>query len=363
MPAAMEKLPDQDYYKTLGVPKNASQSDINKAYKKLAVKYHPDKNPDSKEIAEENFKKVSEAYEVLSNEEKRKTYDTCGKEGLKNQGMGGGGFSQSQAQEIFAQFFGGEDPFSVLFGKDGRGGGMGGGSMPGGMHFQFQQMGGMPGGMGGGMGGMPAGMEAFAGLMGGMPGGMGMMGGMPGGMGMMGGMPGGMGGRQARQQHKDKPDVLPPATEVIVRGLQGAAQHNNKNGRVESFDGQRYTVAIQGGDVLRIKHENLLQRVDVEVAGMQSRAELNGKHGSVIGFDETKERYHVQISGQSPMGMQGTNLIFPPTTRVRVQGLKSGAQWNEKIGKVLEFDRASWRYLVQMTEQDQLRIKPENIRL
>ena len=95
-----------DYYEALGLPRNASDADIKKAYRKLAVKWHPDKNPDQKELAEENFKKVSEAYEVLSNKEKRATYDQFGREGLSSSGMGGGGFSRGQAEEIFAQFFG-----------------------------------------------------------------------------------------------------------------------------------------------------------------------------------------------------------------------------------------------------------------
>ena len=100
----MEKLPeDGDYYDLLGIKRNATESEVNKAYKKLAVKYHPDKNPGDKELAEENFKKVSEAYEVLSNKEKRQTYDQFGKSGLNSSGMGGGGFSRGQAEEIFAR--------------------------------------------------------------------------------------------------------------------------------------------------------------------------------------------------------------------------------------------------------------------
>jgi DnaJ-class molecular chaperone len=66
-----------DYYSILGVSKNASGGDIKKAYRKLAVKYHPDKNPGNKE-AEEKFKQINEAYEVLSDEEKRKKYDRFG---------------------------------------------------------------------------------------------------------------------------------------------------------------------------------------------------------------------------------------------------------------------------------------------
>ena len=67
----------KDYYKILGVPKNASQKDIKKAYRKLAATYHPDKNPDNKE-AEEKFKEINEANEVLSNTEKREKYEALG---------------------------------------------------------------------------------------------------------------------------------------------------------------------------------------------------------------------------------------------------------------------------------------------
>ena len=74
----MEPLKDGDYYVLLGVSRSATEQEINKAYKKLAVKYHPDKNPEEKEISEANFKKVSEAYEVLSSKEKRQTYDQFG---------------------------------------------------------------------------------------------------------------------------------------------------------------------------------------------------------------------------------------------------------------------------------------------
>ncbi|XP_032360240.1 chaperone protein dnaJ 1, mitochondrial isoform X3 [Etheostoma spectabile] len=76
-----------EYYQTLGVQKNATQEDIKKAYRKLALKWHPDKNPENKEEAEKRFKELSEAYEVLSDENKRSTYDRYGKDGLS---AGGG---------------------------------------------------------------------------------------------------------------------------------------------------------------------------------------------------------------------------------------------------------------------------------
>ena len=79
----------KDYYEVLGVAKDADESTIKKAYRKLAMKYHPDRNPDNKE-AEEKFKEIGEAYEVLSDADKRAAYDRMGHDAFKNGGMGGG---------------------------------------------------------------------------------------------------------------------------------------------------------------------------------------------------------------------------------------------------------------------------------
>lgn len=96
-----------DYYEVLGVERNADDNTIKKAYRKLAMKYHPDRNPDDKE-AEEKFKEVGEAYEVLSNPDKRAAYDRMGHDAFKNGGMGGaGGGAGFDPMDIFAQFFGG----------------------------------------------------------------------------------------------------------------------------------------------------------------------------------------------------------------------------------------------------------------
>ncbi|MFL3027823.1 MAG: molecular chaperone DnaJ [Candidatus Neomarinimicrobiota bacterium] len=110
----------RDYYDILGVDRNASSNDLKKAYRKLALKYHPDKNPDDKE-AEKIFKEAAEAYSVLSDSQKKAQYDQFGHAGV-GMGQGGGGFSggvHMSMDDIFSQFgdiFGGDDIFSSFFG-------------------------------------------------------------------------------------------------------------------------------------------------------------------------------------------------------------------------------------------------------
>ncbi|WP_250432823.1 molecular chaperone DnaJ [Hanstruepera flava] len=115
----------RDYYDILGVTKSASDSEIKKAYRKMALKYHPDKNPDDKE-AEAKFKEAAEAYEVLSNADKKARYDQFGHQAFDGAGgFGGGGMNMddifSQFGDIFGGAFGGSGGFS------GFGGGFGGG--------------------------------------------------------------------------------------------------------------------------------------------------------------------------------------------------------------------------------------------
>ena len=102
----------RDFYETLGVAKNASEDEIKKSYRKLAMKYHPDRNPDSKE-SEEKFKEVKEAYEMLTNPEKREAYDRYGHAGVDPNMGGGGGFGGGAGGfgdafgDIFGDIFGG----------------------------------------------------------------------------------------------------------------------------------------------------------------------------------------------------------------------------------------------------------------
>jgi len=108
----------RDYYEVLGVERKATADDIKKAYRKMAIKYHPDKNPGNHE-AEEQFKEANEAYEVLSDSDKRATYDQYGHQGV-NGGQGGFGGGGVNMEDIFGSFFGEDSPFGDVFGGNGR---------------------------------------------------------------------------------------------------------------------------------------------------------------------------------------------------------------------------------------------------
>lgn len=95
----------RDYYEILGVAKGVSEADLKKAYRRVAMKYHPDRNPDDKD-AEEKFKEASEAYEVLSDENKRAAYDQYGHAGVEGAGGMGGGFGGGGFSDIFGDVFG-----------------------------------------------------------------------------------------------------------------------------------------------------------------------------------------------------------------------------------------------------------------
>jgi len=161
----LKKSKRKDYYKLLGLSKDCTEQEIKKAYRKLAIIHHPDKNPDDEDAAD-RFKEIQEAHETLSDSQKRARYDS-GEDlidpsemfgGGHGHPFGGGGGGGGIDPEILMQMFGG-----------GMGGGMGGGR-PGGGGFHFNTGGGSPfGGMGGMPGGMPGGGRRGQGPPGGFP--------------------------------------------------------------------------------------------------------------------------------------------------------------------------------------------------
>jgi len=119
-----------DYYDLLGITKNASEDEVKKAYRKMAMKYHPDKNPGDKS-AEEKFREATEAYEILKDPQRRAQYDQFGHAAFQQQGQGAGGFGGgysgfggfdiSDALRAFMADFGGDSSFGDLFGFGGEG--------------------------------------------------------------------------------------------------------------------------------------------------------------------------------------------------------------------------------------------------
>ncbi|KAJ1868335.1 DnaJ sub B member 6 [Coemansia sp. RSA 989] len=121
---------DTEYYELLGIQPGATPDEVKKAYRKLSLQWHPDKNPNNREAAEEKFKQLAEAYSVLSDSETRQRYDRYGKDGLKRNFQPGSShagstasgefhgahaFTFRSANDIFREFFGGRDPFSSMF--------------------------------------------------------------------------------------------------------------------------------------------------------------------------------------------------------------------------------------------------------
>jgi len=338
-------IKSSDYYKVLGVERGASDNEIAKAYKKLALKYHPDKNPDNKEQAEENFKVITEAYEVLHDADKRKTYDMHGKAGLQGGSGGmGGGVSRAQADEIFKVFFGGNDPFSMFFGGNDDDDFLRGGGMPGGARVIFGS-GGMPGGSG------------FADMGGGG------FGGFPGMMGKGCGK----GGRRPSAPSQLPPHAMPIDTVVVVQSLTKAQEHNGKTGKISGWDQSkgRYEVELEGDTTLSLRPANLCQQCSVQIVGIESQADLNGQSGTILGFNEQQGRYMVRLkqrmdNGRDVVGLQPCNVILKQNTRVVIQGL-SNEQFNGQMANIVDIDHKAQRYTVQCANGKAIKIKFDNV--
>uniref|UniRef100_A0A7S3VGI6 J domain-containing protein n=2 Tax=Chaetoceros debilis TaxID=122233 RepID=A0A7S3VGI6_9STRA len=394
-------LNSKDYYAILGCTKGATDAELKKAYRKLAVKWHPDKNPDN-EDATRKFQTISEAYAVLSDDKKRKMYDLYGKEGadasdnmpdgaaggmpagfpegfpggagsgmpggmhFSSSGGGmpggmGGNMTPEQAQALFGSIFGGSDPFggSGLFGGSMGGSGGGGGDMSGGMNIN---MGGMPG-MGGSMGG--GGMDPFSMMFGGGGGG----GGMPSGMNMsMGGMPGGMNFQQQQSSSRPQPkryDAIPPRTVVSLKGLVSASERNGDQGVIKQYNPStgRYVVVFEeNNESMSVKASNLLQHVHVKIHDVKSQPELNGKRGTVISW--SKERYNIHVMDLNKfVSLRPANVVLDVGVVGQICGLNSKPELNGKWGTIKNWIRESNKYDVQLSASQVIRIKVENLRV
>jgi curved DNA-binding protein CbpA len=369
----MANIHADDYYAVLGVSKDASDAEIAKAYKKLALKHHPDKNPDRKEEAEDDFKKLTEAYDVLRCAEKRKIYDQAGKAGLNggNPQSGASDFfpgasgqrttmSREEADDIFKAFFGGADPFNAF--DQGQGGRS---------HFVFHT----------GVLGSAQGFSSFGNPFDGMN---------MGGMGFGGGFPqtdhrsrtftsrtGQSNARQRSRRASSRPQrasdsvAVPCGTPVVVHSLTKSIDHNEKIGRVSDWNARngRYEVTLRLGDGcetvgdsrLWLRPQNITQLCTIEVTGLVSKPELNGSSGEIHYYDAAKHRYTVLVDNASvPLSLQPANCILRAGTCVVLNGL-SKSECNGQRARIISIDRALGRYTVESESGKQNKVKYENV--
>jgi len=336
----------KDFYQILGVSHSATDDELKKAYKKLAVKFHPDKHSSKSEAersaAEARFKDVAEAYEVLSDPDKRAAFDRYGEEGLRgcpppgasrDTGAGapfpgftsdgmpggvrvvfsssgtGGGMDNMRAQEIFKAFFGHSDPFADKSDSD-------------------------DGSFGGlfGMSGIPS-MMTSAGAR-----------------------------RNARRnsaRSKEPPcDVLPPDTSIKLTGLSNTA-YNGMHGVIRGWDEskQRYQCELQDGSNLAVRRTNLRQVVsEARVVGT-TQPSMNGRVAASATFDPVSKRYRVEglTSNGNIIALKPENIVLPQKTRVTIDGVVSRPSLNGQTGSIIDVN--SDRYVVQLPHNEQLSLR------
>jgi len=310
----MADINSENYYKVLGISKSASSQEIKKAYRKLAIKYHPDKNKVNKEVAAEQFKKISEAYGVLSDDEKRKKYDQFGKEGLNNNVH----MSQQHAQEMFSTFFGGRDPFDMFFDDD----------------LNFNN----------------AGMSSFNFSVGG-----------PSGFNF---------NRRSKPRSRSRSrssvsDVpfnkISINKSVLISDLQNNSNLNNQIGTVKSFNNlkDRYVIQTNHGQLVSLKQENIKEILFFKICDLTNKRILNGQSGQIIGLDVTNNRYRV-IVNNNMLSLKSNNIIINSDHCVKLHGLISQPQLNNTIVKIKDFDSNVKKYIVLINNK-LIKIKMENI--
>jgi len=314
-----------NYYEVLGIKKEADEKEIKKSYRKLAGKWHPDRFQDSnqKKKAEEKFKRIGEAYSVLSDAKKKDTYDRFGKEALKG-GMPDG-FSFGNANDIFRMFFEQEGgfPFDNLFGSipgSGRSG------IPGTFSFNF------------GSENCNNGYSSFNTHS----------------------------GMQFNNQTKRKnvSSPLKVGTEVILHNL-SAQQYVGIIGKIKGFTGKRFVIDVSKSNVgkneISIKPLCVSQIIhNVHTHSLNSTT-LNNKIVTCQGYQNGFERIRCKFEDNSNRYIRPRNLIIPNSTIVRLDKLTDN-RVNNQWGKIIGWIPDKERYEVKLNKHDrQYKLKPENI--
>lgn len=341
----------RDFYQILGVARDCDDDTLKKAYRKQAFKFHPDKHsakPEAeRKAAEETFKEVAEAFEVLSDKDKRAVFDRYGEEGLSAQASAGpsaahGGFAggrgsftggstfsssgmdAARAEAIFNSFFASMGGMDGVSGVRVRGGGQGGSAMRG------DGLGGL-----GGLGHLGAEGDVFERMM---------MGGL--------GVPRGV---RTRRGRVNRFDTLQVGTTVRLAELT-SQPHNGAVGTIESFDEERHRYVVRlhaDGSSIAVRAANVRQIVtDAKVMGT-TKSELNGRSVSAATYDRASKRYRCEglKDDGTVLSLKRENVILPTHTRVTIDGVQSRPQLNGCVGSVAAVDEAAGRYDVRLHDE------------
>jgi len=308
----------KDLYKILGLDKKASQNDIKKAYRKLAMKYHPDKNPENKETAANKFKEISEAYEILSDETKKRQYDQYGNTSFMNNG-GAQHFTHTDPREIFRQFFGTNSPFGNMsshgngikfFTRTSRSTSTNRSPFTNSNDFFSMNQGLKP------------------------------------------------------PLYPHNPTLLKTNTYVRIHGLKSKPQYNNKTGKITDYNkkSNRYTVCLDNGTTINILRQNMQSIVaNVEIMNLTNRQELNGIVGTIQHYDIKKNKYVINTDDHRTIMLKRENILLPAKTNVYLENLQN-TSWNGRCGSVVSYEPDTGRYQIDMGESKILNVKIENIR-
>ena len=313
----MSDINSNDYYKILGVSKDGTEKDFKKAYRKLAMKWHPDKNPENHK-AEENFKKINHAYEVLSDPKKKEMYDLYGKDGLNGSSQPTNynttnfsnmrshnskftKFEFSNPNDIFAQFFGGANPFES-----------------GGFHFSTNNMSKHPG------------MSSY------------------------------VSSRQYKSPTRFR-NKINQNTKVMLTGLVNKG-YNGRKGVVRDIDSKnRYIIEFDDGNHLSINSKNIIPLIEKVILNNLTKEYLNGKTGDIIGWDEKSGRYLIKLFVGETVSIKPNNILFPERTPIYIKNLIKSSHYNDSSGVILGYDGD--RYQIKTEHNSIIKIKPENISL
>lgn len=324
----MPNFESDDYYEVLGISKTSTSSQIKKAYHKLSLKYHPDKN--KTEGAEEIFKKINEAYSVLSDEEKRKNYDRFGKNTE-------GGVPDINPNDIFAQFFNSNPGMQHEFG----GGGIN--IMQHFMNMAQAQGGGHP------FVHVSQSSNPFVRQF---------------GRNRMSDFFFSDGDNEPfyKKPKISKPSLMKEGTTVLVKDLLSAKQYNGKLGIVEGFNEskQRYTINIKG-ERKSLRRSNLQQIASCKIIKdlLNLKKDTTGK---ITNYDDINAKYTIQF-GNRQVSLSPDKIILDIDTNVKIIGLRGNGhgELNGQYGKIKGFDSAVSKYIVDLDNNKRIRLGMSNV--